>query len=300
MPGLISVIIPTKNAGPSFEGLLSRLRFYKAVFEIIVVDSGSVDSTLHVARKHFCKIIQISPRSFSHGLVRNLGALKAKGSILVFLTQDALPVNDDWLSELVAPLGQKVVAGAFSRQIPFKRTNPSESFFLSVKYPKASRTNFPSKTPSSREVFFSNASSAIKKSVWKKIRFSKVLVSSEDQFWAKKVLTSGFQTRYVASSKVFHSHDFGLLGVFKRYFDSGSALSKIYAGSKESSLMLFLKFTQGFIGELFFLLKKHPFSLPYAFVYNFLKVAGLFCGKFHFLFPVFLKRRMSTVPYFWK
>lgn len=51
-----SVVIPTFNAGPGFENLLGKLftqetdfDYEVVVYEVVVVDSGSMDSTLRLA-----------------------------------------------------------------------------------------------------------------------------------------------------------------------------------------------------------------------------------------------------------
>ena len=63
----VSVIIPTKNAGEDFEFTLEKIRNQKGVreIEIIVVDSGSTDNTLEIAKKYGARIFRIKPEEFS-------------------------------------------------------------------------------------------------------------------------------------------------------------------------------------------------------------------------------------------
>lgn len=99
----ISVIIPTKNAGTSFELLLKNLLNQKGIkeVEIIVVDSGSNDDTLQVAKGFDAKIIAIKPEEFSHSFARNKGIDNATGDFILLTVQDALPPTDTWLYELL-------------------------------------------------------------------------------------------------------------------------------------------------------------------------------------------------------
>ena len=60
--------------------------------QIIVVDSGSTDDSVAIAREHGATVIDIAPGTFTHGGSRNLGALRAQGEVLVFISQDAYPV----------------------------------------------------------------------------------------------------------------------------------------------------------------------------------------------------------------
>lgn len=298
----ISVIVPTKNAGSRFDEVLKKIRAQQGGkdIEIIAVDSGSTDSTVETAKKYGCKVFSIKSTEFSHGNTRNVAISKTTGKIIVLMTQDAVPADGKWLSELLKPFEDPLVAGVFSRQIPFKETNIAERFFISRQYSSIPRTNYPSKKPKAIDVFFSNVSSAIKKSVWKKNKFSSDIPSSEDQLWAKKTIQAGFKTVYAPSSKVFHSHNYDLAGVFKRYFDSGAALSTIYGGVSDSFIRLFKKFLKDFWLEIKYAASKKPVMLPYVLAYNFVKLSALFLGKNNEVIPRFAKKRMSTVPQFWK
>jgi len=99
----ISIIIPTKNAGTGFEHLLKVLRNQKGFkkLEIVIVDSGSTDDTLLIAKAQKAKIINILPEEFSHSYARNLGAENASGDYFFFTVQDALPPTENWLYELL-------------------------------------------------------------------------------------------------------------------------------------------------------------------------------------------------------
>src|SRR5205823_8776375 len=98
----VSVIIPTKNAGVDFSPLLSMLKNQEGFkhIEIIIVDSGSTDQTLKIAREFAATIIEIAPAEFSHSYARNLGAERATGDYVLFMVQDALPPSVTWLQEL--------------------------------------------------------------------------------------------------------------------------------------------------------------------------------------------------------
>ena len=102
----VSVVIPTKNAGERFRHIASAIRNQKGFrdLEIVVVDSGSTDGTLEVAKRIGAKIIEILPEEFSHAYARNLGADHSSGDCLLFTVQDALPPSNSWLHELFSAM----------------------------------------------------------------------------------------------------------------------------------------------------------------------------------------------------
>ena len=99
----VSVVIPTLNGGLEFEQLLRKLRQQRGLreIEIVVVDSGSSDATVAVARAAGAQVIQISQAEFSHSHARNLGAQASSGDYLVFMVQDAYPIGQLWLYGLL-------------------------------------------------------------------------------------------------------------------------------------------------------------------------------------------------------
>lgn len=100
----VSVVIPTLNAGVEFGWLLRKLRGQQGLrgVEIVVVDSGSKDDTVRLAREAGAKVVEILPSEFSHSYARNLGASNASGDYLLFTVQDAYPVGNLWLHGLLA------------------------------------------------------------------------------------------------------------------------------------------------------------------------------------------------------
>lgn len=110
----VSVIIPTKNAGLEFEKTIVNIQKQRGYLdiEIIVIDSGSQDDTPKLAEKYSSKVYRILPEQFNHGLTRNLGAEKASGEYIVFIVQDAIPLNNDWLKSMVNVLDHDPNIGA--------------------------------------------------------------------------------------------------------------------------------------------------------------------------------------------
>jgi rhamnosyltransferase len=127
----ISVIIPVLNAAPYLPELIPAILKQKpfAPNEIILINSNSAVNTVEIALR-FPNVHIININTFSHGGARNLGAKKANGLIVVFLTQDALPHDENWIFYLIEPFKNENVAAVYSRQIPKTDALLTERFFL--------------------------------------------------------------------------------------------------------------------------------------------------------------------------
>lgn len=206
----VSIVIPARNEanniGLCLEAIYNQETPYSV--EIIVIDSGSTDNTVEIV-KHYTsvKLIQIKPGAFGHGRTRNQGAETAKGTYIVFLNADALPIDSLWLNRLIEPLEKnKKLAGVFSRHIP------KQDCYLYMK--RDLETSMPlkkilrSRSDIGGFFLFSTVSAAIPKEIWTQFPFENDIIIAEDQDWAKKVLAHGLEILYEPTSAVRHSHNY--------------------------------------------------------------------------------------------
>lgn len=207
---MVSIIIPAKNEEKNISACLNAVfaQEISYAFEVIVIDSGSTDHTVHLVKEFpTIRLLEIPAESFGHGKTRNLGAATATGEFLVFLNADALPANSLWLSELIKPLQQEEKrAGIFSQHLPKK------GCFL---YMQRDLSQCMPPTPSIRTqsqnldfMIFSTVSCAIRRSVWEQLPFDNDILIAEDQQWAKTVLKNGYSILYEPASRVYHSHNY--------------------------------------------------------------------------------------------
>jgi len=91
---LVSVVIPAHNAGKSLAAALHSVaqQDYSPI-EIIVVDDGSTDDTVAVARAFRPAVRIISQPQSGAGGARNAGVAVARGELLAFLDADDLMVQ---------------------------------------------------------------------------------------------------------------------------------------------------------------------------------------------------------------
>jgi len=113
-----SVVIPTRNRRATLAALLDRVdpQATAAGAEVVVVDNGSTDGTPELLRPLEAQGQLRVVREPTPGATRarNAGARAARGDVLAFVDDDALPA-DGWLAALLAPFANPRVAAAGGR-----------------------------------------------------------------------------------------------------------------------------------------------------------------------------------------
>ena len=95
-----SVVIRTYNEQKYLPQLLEALKGQTLRnFEIIVVDSGSLDKTREIAEDYTDKILQLKSRDFTFGYALNLGIEEASSNFIAIASAHTLPINDVWLEK---------------------------------------------------------------------------------------------------------------------------------------------------------------------------------------------------------
>lgn len=229
----LSLILCIKNAMVFLPKLLEQIDKQKNVSpcEFLIADTnskdGSWDFLKSLKEKKFksLRLFKIKPKDFGHGKTRNKLIKKAKGKIIVFISQDIKITSNLWLYRLIKPLEKSDVGAAFSRQIPYPDANLYDKFFYRRAYPNKNRIisrvdeiKFGVDT-----IFFSMVSAAAKKNLLIKHPFVNGKDASIDQWLAKAVIENGYKIQYVANAAVYHSHNYSLKELFKRNFYSGQS-----------------------------------------------------------------------------
>jgi glycosyltransferase involved in cell wall biosynthesis len=220
---LTSVIIRTFNEQKFLGQLLTKLEAQDrkiSDLEIVIVDSGSTDKTLDIAERHGCRMTHIPQSDFTFGRSLNYGCRLAKGNYLAFISGHCLPVNNQWLDELVRPLHEGSAAYVYGRQQAAGTTRFSEKCHFEKwfpDYPKIPQNGY----------FCNNANSAILRTTWESNRFDEELTGLEDMFLAKRLVEQGEKIAYAASASVYHIHEERWQQVKIRYEREAIALQRI-------------------------------------------------------------------------
>lgn len=236
----VSVVIPTKNAGPAFRETLEALRAqeYEGQIELAFVDSGSTDETITLAKSYGAIVKSIPPEEFNHGLTRNVGIEMSTGDIVILMSQDVLPGDRTLIKNFVDAFKDSKVAGAYARQLPRPEadilTKRNLNNWLTGRDKEEIRwiqdwESYKKFTPMQRHRFynFDDVCSAIRKSVWEEIPF-RANEFGEDIDWSQRALEAGWKIAYWPKSYVIHSHERSFMYDYKRNLQTAKKLCEQY------------------------------------------------------------------------
>lgn len=214
----VTAVVPVKNGERYLEELLAALQ-REDVDELLVIDSGSTDRSLELVRAAGLEPIEIPPHEFGHGSTRNLGAERASGELLWFLTQDATPVPGALDAYREAFALDERVGVAYGPHLPRADTSPMiarelTGFFAGFAGPDGG----PALQRAGDPTFLSNVNACYRRACWEQVRFRNVPYS-EDQAFGRDALNAGWLKVYAPGAAVLHAHDYGPLEFMRRYFD---------------------------------------------------------------------------------
>jgi len=219
-----SIIIRSYNEerhiGRLIIGIQNQNVYQSNHIEIIVVDSGSNDSTVSIAKQLGAKVIEIKKDEFSFGRALNIGCNSAKGDILIFVSAHVYPVYKDWLEILINSFSCENVGLVYGRQIGNDLTKFSEQQIFKKWFPPIS--NFDQDHP-----FCNNANCAIRRKIWVNQPYDENITGLEDLDWAQKLLSKKYKIVYNAVAVIVHIHEESYDKIKNRYRREAIALKKI-------------------------------------------------------------------------
>ncbi len=221
----VEIICPLYNAESYIENLDKSLKMQENVKiqKISYILTESKDNTRNLLNKISASYEVIRKEEFSHSLSRENVAMKSNADILVFITQDVDIQDKNWLNNLIKPIETGESVASFSRQLT--KYDNIEKYTREKNYPDKSYvvSKEDIENMGLRAFFFSDASSAIKTEIFKRLNGydGKTLPTNEDQYIAYKIINNGYKIKYCADSVVYHSHKFTLKQLYKRYYDTG-------------------------------------------------------------------------------
>ena len=237
----VSVVIPTYNGGSQFKDLLKRLKQQKncGTIEIVIVDSGSKDDTVEVCQEEGVTLVQIPNEKFSHSYARNLGAETAKGKIIAFMTQDAMPSSEDWLYQMIQPIRSgEVAAVSCGEQCPegtdlyYRVASFGHACYVGFFHGDVvgSIENCKNDEQLRKNASLNDVACVIERKVF--LRFKHRFNYAEDLDLGIRLLKKGYKVKLLSKVHVIHAHN-RLAGYYlKRALVESEAFCKIFPDHK--------------------------------------------------------------------
>ncbi len=210
----ISLVIPVKNEEESLSALISSIRQQtRPPDEIILVDGGSTDQTVNIARKLIAgdsRFRVVEAGDATPGKGRNIGITAARHEWIA-LTDAGISLEPTWLERLI-----EVVERDASTDVVYGNYEPViSSFFercaaLSYATPKQQRPGGWIRAP-----FI--ASSLMRRDVWKSVGGFPDLRAAEDMIFVERIRQHGFNVGWAPAATVWWQMQPSLGRTFRRF-----------------------------------------------------------------------------------
>ncbi|MFZ0429316.1 MAG: glycosyltransferase [Acidobacteriota bacterium] len=218
-----SVIIPVRDEAATLGACLEALEHQtvaRSRFEIVVVDDGSTDGSVRVARDaRPDRLIRLSGEGAA--AARNRGFEAATAPVLLFLDADCVP-DADWIERMLAPLAEPEIGGSVGRFVSNQTGWVSRMIQLELDLRYARMDRF-------RDIDFVNtATCAFRRDVLPRPPFDETFGKLEDLELSFRLAGQGVRMRYVADAVVHHRHPHSLLSYVRRRFQYGRYSALLY------------------------------------------------------------------------
>ena len=140
MKKTIDVIVPVYRPDRKLEQLLYRLSRQSLEIRNIILMHTQDGCGLEWAMEKYPNIIvkDILPEDFDHGGTRDEGIRMSDADVIVCMTQDAVPADENLIAELTEKLGEDGIAAAYARQLPGEDCDILERYTRRFNYPPES------------------------------------------------------------------------------------------------------------------------------------------------------------------
>ncbi|KGR73086.1 glycosyltransferase family 2 protein [Streptococcus phocae subsp. salmonis] len=232
-----TVFIPVYNGeNDHLEETLTALYAQKTDFfwDVMITDSESNDNSVAIIEKFAnrygnLRLIHLKKSNYSHGGTRQMAAELSTAKYMVYLSQDAVPANENWLSEMIKPfsLNPNIVA-VLGKQRPRLNCFPAMKYDINAVFSEQgvkdaitiwTREDASLKGKYTKESFYSDVCSAAPREFLVNTIGYRLVQYSEDYEYGKDILDAGYMKAFNGKAIVEHSNDVSLLEYKNRIFD---------------------------------------------------------------------------------
>ena len=301
----IDIIIPTYRSDEKLDQLLTMLYRQTVkpnrVLLLHTIEQEGQEQRIPQIEGANITVIPVQKKDFDHGGTRKFGASLSTADILMFMTQDAVPVDEYLIERLLEPYSDPWVAATYARQLADNSVGLVERYTRQFNYPKQSRVKSIEdiKELGIKTFFCSNVCATYRNSVYTKLGgFVDRTIFNEDMIMAAAMLRSDYRVAYVADAKVMHCHNYSYLQQFTRNFDLGVShkqYEEVFHGVKsESEGFRLVKNTLNYLIE-----KKQYLLIPDLLLNSGFKFLGYQFGIRYPLLPMELVKHFSMNKSYW-
>lgn len=227
----LDLIIPTYLPDQKLDLLLERIRKQRVqpnrILLLNTVVPGKEDIVMPYIEKYGVEVHQIDQKEFDHGGTRDYGAGLSKADYIMFMTQDAVPVDNHLIVSLMKAFEEdEQIALCYARQIAGKHGDILEQYTREFNYPDRDiiKAKEDLEIMGIKAFFCSDVCAVYKKSVYDELGgFVKKTIFAEDAIMAYHMIMAGYKIKYSKDAKVIHSHNYSYRQQLRRNFDVGVA-----------------------------------------------------------------------------
>ncbi len=214
----ISIVIRTFNSARTLGSVLAGISLAPGD-EYLVVDSGSSDATLDIARRHGAKIIKAEgPFNYSKSL--NLGFRAATNPWVLVISSHSVPVVADFMEiyrRNLAQFPEDVVVGYAPATITgksvFEEENEQTRYFNRDDYERVSR-------------ICGNGNTIYRRTIWEELPFDETIRTAEDKIWLLEIINRGHRFAYIPQARTLNRNQASLRYMFRKGYSDARTLRK--------------------------------------------------------------------------
>jgi len=194
-----SIVIPTLNCASELHRLLDSIQLFdvNSQAEIIVVDGGSRDKTIPIAKKF--KTTLIVNKGVTKGEARNIGIKHSKGDIIINIDSDTI-LSGEWFPALVRAMKEYKIVAGYSPH-PKRGDIPRVPIMID-----------------GQDITWPFCNIAHHKEVFEKVGYIKDTEFSEDIDFNYRCIKAGYIIHYEPQMKLWHNHTINKKAFMKQAF----------------------------------------------------------------------------------